>query len=180
LAGGAFLCETWAVGRGGRTRVKALFPAVALELQNKTAPLLGSDRMSRSCRLAQPNFVRQGLRRVPFAQHDFTDGKGSQEIEFVRGRVERIPQRFKRPATFLREDFLAPNGFGHLLFFCFKPRQLSCPLADDLAADFRRISEDGEFASRAEQQQCDDDENKSKQPEEKKFFAGSAHTENRN
>ncbi|PYL00502.1 MAG: hypothetical protein DME19_04880 [Verrucomicrobia bacterium] len=63
-------------------------PAGAPELLNKAPPFSGRKRSSGSARRPQFNSVRQSLRRVPFAQYHFADGKRSDETKFVRGRVE--------------------------------------------------------------------------------------------
>ena len=72
--------------------------------------------------------MRKGLRRAPLAQDDLSDRKGAGDLEFVRGRVERIPERFDGPAGVFGEDFFGPNGFVRCPFSRFEPRQSGCAL----------------------------------------------------
>ena len=63
-------------------------PAGALALLDKLTPLLGGQRGSGSGRFLKLDLVRQGPGRLPFAQNHFAQGKGLDQIEFVRRRVE--------------------------------------------------------------------------------------------
>jgi len=78
-------------------------PAGAVEFLDARVPRFGGENRYGAIRLVQLDAVRQSPRRRPLAQYDFSDGKGSEDTEFVRGGVERIPQGLERPATFLGE-----------------------------------------------------------------------------
>ena len=126
-------------------------PAGPPGLLDKTAPLVGGESASDSARLAQLDPMRQDSRRIPIAQHDFTNGKRSDQTEFVGGRIERIPKRLKGPAALLCEHFPGPNVFGHVPLFCFEGGEFGCDLPADPAADAARINGDRRSAPRANQ-----------------------------
>src|SRR6185369_13950923 len=148
-------------------------PAGTLKIFDKSPPSLNGEHRTWTRRLEQFDAVRQKLRprsaglltrsafagagvlrvgrpalrgQTPFAQHDFANRKRRGDAEFVRSRVERIPQRFKSAATFLSKNFLGPNCVGHLLFLGFECCELSSEFLADFAADFVCLREDGGIA----------------------------------
>ncbi len=111
---------------GGEAVVSELdilkLPAVAREVFDPLSPLAGRERGARPCRLAQLNAVRQGPRRSPLSQNDFTQRKAGDNTEFIGRAVDRIPERFKSPATALSKHLLAPNTFVRRFLPHFEPR----------------------------------------------------------
>src|SRR5437899_2702603 len=114
-------------------------PAGAPELLDETTPLFGRERWSWPRGRLQLDSVRQGLRRSPFGEPDFADGKGGNETEFVRGRVERIPERLEHASAFLGEHLFSPNGFINLSFPGFKRLDTGRKLVADPAARTPRL-----------------------------------------
>ena len=53
--------------------------------------------------------VREMLHRCPVGEKDFDTRKSRQELQFVGGSVDGIPQVLENPAITFREDFFSPN-----------------------------------------------------------------------
>src|SRR5207245_9826614 len=130
--------------------------------------LFGRERWSWPRGRLQLDSVRQGLRRSPFGEPDFADGKGGNETEFVRGRVERIPERLEHASAFLGEHLFGPDGFINLSLPGFERLNTGRNLVADPAAETAGLDRDGGIAPRWDHPKRCADEHEAKQDDGKK------------
>ena len=128
--------------------------AIAREVSDPLSPLAGLECEARPDRLAQFDGVRQGLRRLPFSQHDFTQRKAGDNAEFIGRAVDRIPERFKSPATALSKHLLAPNTFVRRFLPRFEPRASAGWVAADGDRRVGGILPGKWDVSESQEQQC--------------------------
>src|SRR6266542_2313704 len=95
------------------------FPSGGLRLPDEALPLRFRPRQSGAGGFAPLNSMRDPLSGAKVADDDFAQRKRRDNIELVRGGVERIPKGFEHLAALLGQDFLRPNGLVQLILFGF-------------------------------------------------------------